>query len=87
MFRFGGVFQGQTNLAITAAQESDMLKNVELVGSPGGDLREMAVDYVTAAGLGTPRSNLYWKNLGQLFCGTVFYPSFSLSTMAFVSRV
>ena len=49
-----GVFQGQTNLAITAAQESDMLKNVELVGSPGGDLREMAVDYVTAAGLVLP---------------------------------
>lgn len=77
-----GVFQGQTNLAITAAQESDMLKNVELVGSPGGDLREMAVDYVTAAGLGTPDQICNWKNLGQLFCGTVFSPSFSLSTMA-----
>lgn len=65
-----GVFQGQTNLAITAAQESDMLKNVELVGSPGGDLREMAVDYVTAAGLGTPDqicTGKTWGNFSRIF--------------------
>lgn len=69
-----GVFQGQTNLAITAAQESDMLKNVELVGSPGGDLREMAVDYVTAAGLGTPDQICTGKTWGNFFVALCSLP-------------
>lgn len=69
-----GVFQGQTNLAITAAQESDMLKNVELVGSPGGDLREMAVDYVTAAGLGTPDQICTGKTWGNFFVALCSIP-------------
>lgn len=62
-----GVFQGQTDIALAAAQESDALRNAELSGSPDGDSREMAVAYVTAAGLGTPDQICTGKTWGGFF--------------------
>lgn len=62
-----GVFQGQTDIALAAAQESDVLRNAELSGSPDGDSREMAVAYVTAAGLGTPDQICTGKTWGGFF--------------------
>lgn len=46
-----GVFQSQFNLVLIVARETDALKNAELAGAPAGDSREMAIAYVTSAGL------------------------------------
>ncbi len=62
-----GVFQSQFNLVLIVARETDALKNAELAGAPAGDSREMAIAYVTSAGLGAPDQICTGKTWGEVF--------------------
>lgn len=69
-----GVFQSQCHLALIAARETDALKNAELAGSPAGDSREMAIAYVTSAGLGAPDQICTGKTWGEFFVALCSVP-------------
>lgn len=66
-YEIRGVFRGASDIVIASAQDTDTLRNVELTGSPSNDSREIAITYVSSAGLGAPDQICYGKTWGCFF--------------------